>query len=89
MNMNTYIISYDMAEDGDYTALIDKIKSYRYWAHITESTWAILSYKSASDIRDDLADHFSIGSRLIVVQTAHIAAWMNTKCSNKWLEKNI
>ena len=85
----SYIISYDMLGDGDYDSLIKHIKEYRYWAHITESTWAVLSTKSAVEIRDDIKNFLTEGSRLIVVQSANVAAWDNTICSNEWLKKNV
>lgn len=85
----SYIISYDMAGNGDYDALIKHIKAYGYWAHITESTWAVLSAKTAAEIRNDILNYLTDGSRLIVVQSANVAAWNNTMCSNDWLIKNV
>ena len=53
--MNTcYIISYDMANGGNYDKLYDTIESYGTWARITESTWAIETKDSATKIRDKL-----------------------------------
>lgn len=89
MEKKSYIISYDLSEGGDYEELFKRIKSYGYWAHITESTWAVLSDDSASDIRDNIAECLSNGSRLIVVQSANVAAWRNVICRNEWLKKNI
>ena len=85
----TYIISYDMAGEGNYDTLINHIKSYGTWAHITESTWAVVSQKSATEIRDEVKKHLNNGSRLIVVKSANVAAWSNVLCTNKWLKENI
>lgn len=85
----TFIISYDLAGDGNYDALIDHIKSYGTWAHITESTWAVVSCKSASEIRDEVKEYLAEGSRLMVVKSANVAAWSNALCSNDWLKENI
>ena len=87
--MATFIISYDIPKGNDYDGLIGRIKQYRTWAHLTESTWAIVSLESASDIRDALNSFIPEGGRLIVVQSANIAAWNNPMCSNEWLHKNI
>lgn len=89
MEKKSYIISYDLVEGGNYDELFERIKSYGYWAHITESTWAVLSTDSASDIRDNIAECLSDGSRLIVVESANVAAWRNVICRNEWLKKNI
>lgn len=90
MNDNyTFIISYDLAGGSDYDALIQKIKSYGTWAHITESLWAIVSSKTASEIRDEIKEYLSDGSRLLVLKSANVAAWSNVLCTNDWLKKNI
>lgn len=89
MERKSYIISYDLANNGNYEQLFEHIKSYGYWAHITESTWAVLSTKSASKIRDDIANYLSEGSRLIVVESANVAAWRNVICRNEWLKEHI
>ena len=78
-----------MAEMGDYSTLIDHIKSYGTWAHLTESTWAVLSNNTASSVRDDILQYLSPNSRLVVIQSANIAAWSNPLCSNEWLKKNV
>jgi len=70
-----YLISYDMAEDGDYEELFSAIKRYKRWAHITESLWAVVTEQSAAQIRDALGAYFPEGSRLF-------AALVNTsRCS--------
>lgn len=89
MKRKSFVISYDLAEGGNYDELFNHIKSYGYWAHITESTWAVLSTKTASEIRDEIAEHLSEGSRLIVVESANEAAWRNVICRNKWLKEHI
>ena len=61
---NTYIISYDMAEGGNYDELYKAIKAYGTWAKITESTWAIVSESKSTEIRDNLWKHFTKGSSL-------------------------
>lgn len=84
-----YIISYDMAEGGDDNALYDAIKDYGTWAHITESTWAVVTECSAKDVRDDLDTYLPEGSRLFVVKSGIEAAWRNVICSNEWPKRNL
>lgn len=85
----SYIISYDMVGEGNYDTLINHIKEYGYWAHITESTWAILTTKSVTDVRDGVLKFLPPNSRLFVVESANVAAWSNTICSTEWLKKNV
>jgi len=85
----TYIINYDLAEGGDYDSLIEAIKSYGTWAHLTESCWAIVTDKTASDVRDHLVQLLTPGSRLIVIKSGSVGSWRNVICSNEWLKKNL
>ena len=78
-----------MVGDGNYDTLINHIKSYGTWAHITESTWAIVSQKTATEIRDEVKKYLSNGSRLIVIKSANVAAWSNALCTNEWLKEHI
>jgi hypothetical protein len=84
-----YLISYDMAEDGDYEALFDAIREYRSWAHITESLWAVVTEQSAVEIRDALGLYLPEGSRLFVVKSGVEAAWRRVICKTEWLKKNL
>lgn len=88
MEEKTLIISYDL-HNGNYVELFEAIKSYGTWAHITESTWAIITSKKASEVRDHLEEYLPKGSRLIVIKSAGVAAWKNVICSNEWLKKNL
>lgn len=88
----TYIISYDVldANSADsYQPLYEKIKSYKIWAHITESTWAIISEDSAEIIRDNLLSTLEEKCRIIVIKSGNEGAWKNVICSNEWLKKNL
>jgi hypothetical protein len=83
-----YIISYDVAGGKNYQ-IIDAIKSYGTWAHITESTWAVVTVKTHKEIRDELYKVLPAGSRLFVVRTGSVAAWRNVTCKNEWLKRNL
>ncbi len=91
--MNSLIIAYDIQKTGDYgniyNHLYEMIKSYGTWARITESCWAIKTNSSAVQVRDRLLQILRSTDRVMVVQTAHIAAWNNTFCNNEWLKENV
>ena len=84
--MQAYIISYDMAWRGDYKALQEAIQSYSAYAHITESTWAVLTEYSAQMIANHLTEYLPDGSRLFVVRSGDEAAWQYLNDSDEWLE---
>lgn len=87
--MKCYIITYDLRFAKNYESLIDKIKKYPRWAKITESTWAIVTSQSASDIRNHLRMYMDEDDRLFVIKSGIEAAWKNVMASNEWLKENL
>ncbi|MYA41168.1 MAG: CRISPR-associated protein Cas2 [Gemmatimonadetes bacterium] len=87
--MRCYIISYDLRGTRDYESLYKAIKSYPNWAHITESTWAIITERTAVQVRDDLCQVIDRDDRVFVVKSGTEAAWHNVLCKNKWLKDNL
>lgn len=87
--MPCYIISYDIDAKSDYATLHAAIKSYKTWAKITESTWAVVSSQSAVDIRNHLFGLLKEGDRLFVVKSGVEAAWQNTICKSEWLKSYL
>lgn len=90
-NAICYIISYDLLKVGtqNYEPLYEAIKSYGTWAKITESTWAVVTSKSTTQIRDHLMNVIDAGDRLIIIKSGSTAAWANVICSNVWLKENL
>jgi hypothetical protein len=88
---NTFIIAYDInnGQPEDYNNVYAAIKEYGTWAHVTESTWAIVTTESAKEVRDKLIEIMPTGSSLLVVISGNVAAWRNVKCSNDWLKKHL
>lgn len=88
--MNTYIISYDLRQPGrNYSGLIQAIQRYTIWGKLTESCWCIKSLESAVQVRDNLLKYIDLNDRILVVQTAHVAAWSNLLAPNEWVRSNI
>jgi CRISPR/Cas system-associated endoribonuclease Cas2 len=87
--MTCYIISYDLIGEKNYKELYDAMKSYKNWAKITESTWALVSEKSAVDVREHLKKFIDSDDRIFVVKSGTEAAWNNVICSNEWLKENL
>ncbi|RLK02160.1 hypothetical protein [Tenacibaculum discolor] len=87
----TLIISYDLknASDDQYEELYQFFKDYGTWAHITESTWAIVTEEKTTEVRDKISDIVPSGSSIFVIKSGSIAAWQNVICRNEWLKKNL
>jgi hypothetical protein len=87
--MSCYIVTYDLHEGADYGDLVSAIKSYGVWAHITESTWAVVTERTALQVRDHLMSHMKARGRIFVVLSGEESAWNNALCKDDWLLKHL
>lgn len=89
--MTCYVVAYDLVSPGqDYDSLYNQIKSYKSWCHPMESTWFIVSDKSATKIRSEIRAEMDSNDKLFVGKVTREAAWRNLseKASN-WLKINL
>ncbi len=84
--MSCYLIQYDLRKSRDYGSLYEAIKSYAYWAHILESSWAVLTTKSAAEVCNHLLQHMDADDGIFVVGSGSEAAWRGILCPNQWLK---
>ncbi|MFA8389051.1 hypothetical protein ACEPUD_02875 [Burkholderia ubonensis] len=91
--MNTFIVGYDLTRKGshDYTNLIETLKhSFVNWWHHLDSTWVIVTSKSAQQVRDILRAHMHPDDELLVVQSNGTGAWTGFKqAGSDWLRANL
>jgi len=92
--MPIYMIGYDLhPSEGEkygelYTAL-EAIGSSGYWDCL-DSTWLVITEKTAAQIRDTLKQYLKEGDRLLVVRSGEGAAWHGFKDDCRtWLEDNL
>jgi hypothetical protein len=96
--MSVYIISYDLhpsashaSEAEEYDALFTAFENVGtgYWDCL-ESTWLIITEKTAAQIADELKPHLTEGDRLLVMRYEQDAAWLGFKdeCLT-WLKDNL
>lgn len=87
--MARYIVTYDLVNRRDYTPLIEKIKSYRQWAHPLESVWIIITDDTSSQLRDSLSDFIDKDDKLLIMKTTQGASWigLNNNVSD-WIKNN-
>ncbi len=90
MDEHCFIIMYDLRAPGrDYQDLINAIKKYKVWGHLTESAWAVVTNLSAVDIRNSLMKYMDANDRIMVVQSGRNAAWNKCRASDGWIHENI
>ena len=85
----TYVITYDVSDPENYPGIRAAIKAYGTWAHINNSTWAVVTDESASEIRDYLATVVGTGDSIFVVESGGGSAWRNVNCRGQWLKKYL
>jgi hypothetical protein len=96
--MAVYMIGYDLHPKvgetyGELIAAIEKVGTP--WWHCLDSTWLVVTDKSAVQIRDELKRHIRDDDQLLVIKYAlaeHQAAWFgfqNKGNCHEWLTKNL
>ena len=87
--MYSYIVTYDLIADKDYSTLYEAIRSYGSYAHILESVWIVKSSASSSDIRDNLKSYMDSDDKLFVAKLTGESAWKNlSKEVSEWIKNN-
>ncbi len=87
--MTCFLIQYDLRKTRDYKSLYEAIKSYPQWAHILESSWAVITAKSAVEVRDHLLQYMDADDGLFIARSGREAAWQGVICPNQWLKDNL
>lgn len=90
--MSTYMIGYDLNKPGqNYDDLYEAIKNQgSTWWHHLDSTWIIVSTKTAVDIRDNLSKYLDSNDKLLVAKLSGEAAWKGfSDKGSDWLKKNL
>lgn len=87
--MARYIVTYDLVNRKDYSPLLNKMKSYKSWAHPLESVWIIKTNETASEIKESISNFLSENDKLLVMKTTQGASWSGLSSSiSKWIKNN-
>src|SRR3974377_98959 len=91
--MAIYMIGYDLqsSKEEDYENLLTALEGIGsgYWDCL-DSTWLVITEKTATQIKDELKQHLKDGDRLLVMRYGGGAAWLGFKdeCQT-WLEDKL
>lgn len=87
--MSSFIISYDLISDKDYSKLYEAIRNYGYFAHVLESVWIVNSSDYSTTIRDNLSSYMDSDDKLFVAQLSGESAWRNLSAKvSDWIKSN-
>jgi hypothetical protein len=91
--MATYVVGYDLhpSKGETYDELFKAIKNVgSNWWHHLDSTWVVVSEKSAVEIRDELKSHMLADDQLMVVCSSGAGAWFGfNENGSSWLKTNL
>lgn len=89
--MTTYIITYDLKAPGrNYEPLYEAIRGYGTRCKLTESTWAVVTNQSATDVHNNLAKHVDSNDVLFVARVGAPGAWRClSEATTAWLRKHL
>ena len=87
--MSSFIVSYDLISNRDYSKLYEAIRNYGSYAHVLESVWIIKSSSSSTNIRDNLKSYIDSDDKLFVAKLTGESAWKNlSKDVSDWIKNN-
>lgn len=85
-----YIVILSLHAKTDYEPLYKLLKSYTTWASLLgNAAWAIVTAKTAAQLRDDIVPLIGETDRVLVVKSAGVGAWRNFPNSSDWLKKYL
>lgn len=88
--MTVFVITYDLSAPGrNYDAIIARIKQYP-WVNLSESSWAVRTDSTSSQIRDYLGSVLDANDKLFVGTLRSPASWQGlSKDRADWLQQNL
>ena len=88
--MAKYIVTYDLKNEKNYKALIDKIKTYNGYCKLMDSTWVVGSKSDSKAIKKTLRSVMDKDDVLFVAKltTKEWSCWLGKKKID-WLEKHV
>jgi hypothetical protein len=88
--MQTLLVTYDLNKSGqDYTDFHKVIKSYGTWARLSESSYAILTAESPTEVYNRLSPYMDKNDTTYVIGLHRPWMGYGPTAVNDWLEKNL
>lgn len=87
--MYTYVVTYDLNKPGQNYELREHLKENYNWAMLSESSYAIETTKTCSEVFNDLENFIDKNDTLYVVTLKKSFYGQGADEVNKWLEKHL
>lgn len=87
--MSCLLVTYDLNKPGqDYTDLLKEIKKSS-WARLSESSYAVATDLTPSQLYDRLSPHIDSSDHLYIINLRRPYCGRGPKAVNDWLEQNL
>jgi hypothetical protein len=88
--MTCYIVTFEV-DPARKASFKERLKTYSNYCPIHDTCWAILTEKTAAQVRDHLTAALDPTDRLFVLRSGTEAAWRNSygEENNAWLKKYL
>jgi hypothetical protein len=87
--MATYIVTYDLNNETRRPPIVQAIKAYKTWARLSESSYAIVTDNSPSQVYAYLKQHLDGDDQLYVIALHKPYAGQGSQEVNTWLEQHL
>lgn len=89
--MSCYIVTFETHSDASRERVTERLKSLHGYCPIHRYCWAMLTDKTAKELRDAVVEVMQPGERIFVIRSGTEAAWKNSysEKNNEWLKKNL
>ena len=90
--MSCYIIYYSFREESsseDYRCLEENIKLFDSYAQILPTSWAVITEKTADEIKNELVNCVDPVDSIFVIESGIESKWKNIMQTRKYLQENL
>lgn len=86
--MATYLVTYDLNHEVKRPPIVQKIKEFS-WARLSESSYAISTPMTASQVYNTFKPMLDANDNLYVISLRKPYSGQGPKDVNQWLEQNL
>ena len=89
--MKSYIVTFQANTDATRNKIRDALKTFESYCPIHKYCWAVITDKTAKDIRDMLSPLLAKDERVFVIRSGTESAWRHSYGTkhNEWLKENL
>ncbi|MER8993537.1 hypothetical protein [Mesorhizobium sp. M0678] len=87
--MSTYLVTYDLNKETVRPKIVDEVKASAGWARLSESSYAISTNETASQVHERFKKYLDNNDNFYVISLRRPYSGRGPKEVNDWLEKHL